>query len=130
MQLSSTASECAGEAVPVLLIILGVGEALELHMVSNVAVLASQGRAVLLALPAAGQGQALQLVVVHGRLLDAVVHNISVSVPVLDDWSCLLVVQIDATVSGGDGVPRAGPGVPWYCFRRRCFRSIIFGFDQ
>ena len=71
-------------------------------MVPNVAVLASQGRAVLLALPAAGRGQALQLV----------------------------VVQIDAAVSDGDGVPRAGPGVPWYCFRRRCFRSIIFGFDQ
>ena len=87
-------------------------------MVPNVAVLASQGREVLLALPAAGRGQALQLVVVHGRLLDAAVHDIAVSVAVLNDWSCLLVVQTDATV--GDGVvPRTGSWVPWSRFRYR-----------
>ena len=96
--------ECDGEAAPVLLLLLlGAGEALELHVVPDVAVLAGQGRAVLLALPAAGRGQALeplqlghllhmvlQVVVVYGRLLDAAVHDVAVSVAVLNDWKYFL----------------------------------------
>ena len=85
-------------------------------MVLDVAILVSQGRVVLLAL------MALQVAVVHGCPLDAAVHDIVVSIAFLNDWSGLLIIQIAADVGCGGGVPRAGPGVPWYCFRYPCFR--------
>ena len=119
--LSSAASdflfECDSEAIPVLLLLLvGVRETLEPHMVLDVAILVSQGRVVLLAL------MALQVAIVNGCLLDAAVHDIVVSIAFLNDWSGLLIIQIAADVGCGGGVPRAGPGVPWYCFRYPCFR--------